>query len=237
MYADDAILLGYVYTDEAIQFSGDFPTVAIESGFEKNPQMIMWDPATYPDVKGIADLGKTGVKVRYFGGAAYMDFLTGRGILSNDQVDGSYDGDPSLFIADEGKAAQQGFGSAEPYLYENELTGLGQARQVPVHQRRRLEELRRVDRHQAGEHRRKYAAASRSWCRSSSRPASTTSTTRPAPTRSSSTPSPSSVTTSAGCTTRARPTTRVEDDQEGRPGRQRPRRRVGNFDIDSRATT
>ncbi len=57
MYADDAVTLGYVYTDEAIQFSGDFPTVAIESGFEKNPQMIMWDPATYPDVKGIADLG------------------------------------------------------------------------------------------------------------------------------------------------------------------------------------
>jgi len=125
MYTDESITLGYVYTDEAIQFSGDFPTVAIESGFEKNPQMIMWDPATYPDVKGIADLGTEGVKVRYFGGAAYMDYFTGTGILSADQVDGSYSGDPSLFIADEGKAAQQGFGSAEPYLYENELTDWG----------------------------------------------------------------------------------------------------------------
>ena len=125
MYADDSVTLGYVYTDEAIQFSGDFPTVAIESGFEKNPQMIMWDPATYPDVTGIADLGTEGVKVRYFGGAAYMDYFTGTGILSTDQVDGSYSGDPSLFIADEGKAAQQGFGSAEPYLYENELTDWG----------------------------------------------------------------------------------------------------------------
>ena len=90
MYADDAVTLGYVYTDEAIQFSGDFPTVAIESGFEKNPQMIMWDPETYPDVTGIADLGTEGVKIRYFGGAAYMDFFTGSGILSADQVDGSY---------------------------------------------------------------------------------------------------------------------------------------------------
>ncbi len=125
MYADDSVTLGYVYTDEAIQFSGDFPTVAIESGFEKNPQMIMWDPETYPDVTGIADLGTEGVKVRYFGGAAYMDYFTGTGILSADQVDGSYSGDPSLFIADEGKAAQQGFGSAEPYLYENELTDWG----------------------------------------------------------------------------------------------------------------
>lgn len=126
MYNDDDILLGFVYTDEAIQFSGsEFPTVAVMSGFEKNPQMIMWDPATYPDVKGIADLGTAGVTVRYFGGAAYMDYLTGTGILSAEQVDGSYTGDPALFIADEGKAAQQGFGSAEPFLYESELADWG----------------------------------------------------------------------------------------------------------------
>lgn len=126
MYNNDDVLLGFVYTDEGIQFSGsEFPTIALMSGFEKNPQMIMWDPETYPDVKGIADLGTEGVTVRYFGGAAYMDFLTGTGVLSKDQVDGSYTGDPALFIADEGKAAQQGFGSAEPYLYENELTDWG----------------------------------------------------------------------------------------------------------------
>ena len=125
MYQDDSLLLGYVYTDEAIQFSGDFPTVAVESGFEKNPQMIMWDPETYPDVQGIADIGEQGITVRYFGGAAYMDYFTGSGILSTDQVDGSYSGDPSLFIADEGRAAQQGFGSAEPFVYEFELEGWG----------------------------------------------------------------------------------------------------------------
>jgi ABC-type nitrate/sulfonate/bicarbonate transport system substrate-binding protein len=125
MYNDESVLAGYVYTDEAIQFSADFPTVAIESGFEKNPQMIMWDPATYPDVKGIADLGTKGVTIRYFGGAAYMDYFTATGILSKDQVDGSYTGDPALFIADEGKSAQQGFGSAEPYLYQTELTDWG----------------------------------------------------------------------------------------------------------------
>jgi|SRR5215217_3422801 len=123
MYQDDSLLLGYVYTDEGIQFSGNFPTVAIESGYEKNPQMIMWDPGSYPDVKGIADLGKDKVKIRYFGGAAYMDFFTGSGVLSKEQVDGSYSGDPSLFVADEGKSAQQGFGSAEPYLYEHEIEG------------------------------------------------------------------------------------------------------------------
>ena len=82
-----------------------------------------------------------------------MDYFTGEGILTPDQVDGSYDGTPALFVADEGKAAQQGFGSAEPYLYENEVAELDEAGRVPVHQRRRLGELRRVDRDQAGEHR------------------------------------------------------------------------------------
>jgi hypothetical protein len=121
MYTDDSILLGYVYTDEAIQNSKEFPTVAIESGFEKNPQMIMWDPATYPDVKTFADIGKSGMLVRYFSGAAWMDYFTSQGTLAKDKVDGSYDGTPALFVADQGKSGQQGFGSAEPYIYQNEI--------------------------------------------------------------------------------------------------------------------
>lgn len=125
MYQDDSIFLGYVYTDEAIQNSAEFPTVAVMSGMEKNPQMIMWDPETYPDVETIADLGETDAVVRYFGGAAYMDYFTQTGILSEDQVDGSYDGTPAGFVADGGEAAQQGFGSAEPYIYENEVEDWG----------------------------------------------------------------------------------------------------------------
>ena len=121
MYADDDILLGYVYTDEAIQNSAEFPTIAVMAGMEKNPQMLMWDPETYPEIETIEDLGEAGVNVRYFGGAAYMDFFTQTGILSADQVDGSYDGSPALFIADQGESAQQGFGSAEPYIYANEV--------------------------------------------------------------------------------------------------------------------
>lgn len=123
IYSDPDIFLGYVYTDEGIQNSATKPTVAVYSGFDKNPQMIMWDPVTYPDVTGIKDLGTKKVKIRYFGGAAWMDYYTATGVLSKDQVDGSYQGDPSLFVADEGKTAQQGFGSAEPYLYQHEIAG------------------------------------------------------------------------------------------------------------------
>lgn len=121
MYQDPTILIGYAYTDEAIQTSAKQPTKAVFAPFQKNPQAIMWDPATYPDVKTIADLGKTDAKVRYFSGAAYMDYFTSQGILKAGQVDGNYDGSPALFVADQGKSASQIFGSAEPYIYQNEV--------------------------------------------------------------------------------------------------------------------
>ena len=37
LYTDEDILLGYVYTDEGIQNSVEFPTVAVMAGMEKNP--------------------------------------------------------------------------------------------------------------------------------------------------------------------------------------------------------
>ncbi len=121
LYQDPDIMLGFVSTDEAVDLSGEFPTVAVVAPFNINPQIIMWDPATYPDVKTIADLKATGAKVRYFDGAAYMDYLTQEGILDKAQVDGTYDGQPASFIADAGKAAQQGFGTSEPFYYKNVL--------------------------------------------------------------------------------------------------------------------
>ncbi|GAA1000382.1 substrate-binding domain-containing protein [Subtercola frigoramans] len=127
MYADNSITLGYVATDEAVQLSADQPTTAVFAPLDKTPLMIMWDPATYPNVKTIADLGKTGAIVRYFGGSAYMEYLTSAGILSKTQVDGSYDGTPANFVADQGKAGQQGFASAEPYQYQYEVPAWGKA--------------------------------------------------------------------------------------------------------------
>ena len=129
LYQDPAITLGYVSTDEAVQLSGKNPTKAVFAPLEKGPQMIMWDPASYPDVTDIASLGKAlaakkGV-VRYFGGAAYMEYLMGSGALPKSIVDGTYDGSPAKFVAAKGKDAQQGFASAEPYIYEKEIPAWG----------------------------------------------------------------------------------------------------------------
>ena len=122
LYKDPSILLGFTSTDEQVSHSGDeFPTIAVVAPFNINPQIIMWDPVTYPDVKTIADLKATGAKVRYFDGAAYMDYFTATGILDKKQVDGTYDGSPASFIAAGGKDTHQGFGTAEPYFYKNVL--------------------------------------------------------------------------------------------------------------------
>jgi len=129
MYTDKDITLGYVSTDEAVQLSDKFPTTAVFAENDKSPMMVMWDPETYPDVKDIEGLGAalkdSGGVIRYFNGAAYMSYLIGSGILDESVTDGSYDGTPANFVAAAGKDAQQGFATAEPYIYENEVPAWG----------------------------------------------------------------------------------------------------------------
>lgn len=125
LYSDDSIFAAYVGTDEAIAHSVDLPTVGVFQPLEKDPQMIMWDPETYPDVESIADLGDAGATIRVFPGGVYIDYFVGAGILSADQIDSTYDGAPAVFVSEGGKIAQQGFASAEPYIYENEVPEWG----------------------------------------------------------------------------------------------------------------
>ncbi|RZS82682.1 hypothetical protein EV189_3077 [Motilibacter rhizosphaerae] len=125
MYSDKSITLGYVGTDEAIQNSAKHPTVAVLAPLEISPQMVMWDPKTYPDVKGIPDLTAKGVTTRVFSGSAWVSALEGKGVLKSNLVDGSYDGTPAAFVAAGGKKAQQGFASAEPYIYQHEVSAWG----------------------------------------------------------------------------------------------------------------
>jgi len=119
MAQDSDITFGYVATDEAIENYDTNPTTAFVAPLEINPQIIMWDPETYPDVSSIADLKDEGVTIRYFETGAYMQYLLSSGQVEDSQLDGSYDGGPSVFIAEGGNIAQQGFASAEPYNYEN----------------------------------------------------------------------------------------------------------------------
>jgi len=126
MYTDDTIHLGYTTTDAQTTAWDDLPLISVMAPLEINPQIIMWDADTYPDVASIADLGEAGVEVNVFTADGFSEAFIAQGVWSEDQVNPSYDGTPARFIA-EGDIAQQGFASAEPFNYEFVFEEYGKA--------------------------------------------------------------------------------------------------------------
>lgn len=91
----------------------------------------MWDPERYPDVETIEDLGKAlpaqkGV-VRYFGGAAYMEHPDRLRHPPGRPRRRHLRRHAREFVTDQGKSAQQGFATAEPFIYENQVQAWGKA--------------------------------------------------------------------------------------------------------------
>jgi hypothetical protein len=121
MYQDPSIFLGYVATDDAVQAADKFKTMAVVAPLEKNPQILMWDPATYT-IAGWPDVATTKAKVLYLEGLPFMDYLVSKGFVSKAQTDASFDGTPSRFVAEGGKLIQQGYASNEPYRWEHDVT-------------------------------------------------------------------------------------------------------------------
>lgn len=121
MYVDKSITLGTVTTDVAISASAKQPVTAVTALMKKSPQVLMWDPATHPDWKTIADIGKSDAKVVYVNGSTYASLLVDKGLIKKSQLDGSYDGAPARFVSNP-DIAQQGFATAEPYIYEHEVS-------------------------------------------------------------------------------------------------------------------
>jgi hypothetical protein len=125
MYSDRSIHLGYVATDEAVQFSAKQPTTAVFAQMDISPLAIMWSPEKHPSFNIIADIGQSDTEVLYTKGLSYMEFLVGSGILKESQLNGSYDGSPALFVQSGGEDALQGFATSEPYLYQHEIKQWG----------------------------------------------------------------------------------------------------------------
>jgi hypothetical protein len=124
MYTDTNITLGYGTTDGQILRHEETPMMSVMAPLELNPQIIYWDPETYPEIETLADLGTEGVTINVFAGGTFADVFVAQGIWNADQIDPSYDGSPARFVA-EGNIAQQGFASAEPWIYKNEVEEFG----------------------------------------------------------------------------------------------------------------
>jgi hypothetical protein len=125
MYQDPSITLGMMNPDQIIQLSASQPVVGVVAPMEIDPQIIYWDPKSHPDWHTIADIGQTNTKVLYFQGSTFMDYLLGSGILRQRQVDPSYDGSPSEFVATRGNIAVQGYATNEPYTDQYEIKAWG----------------------------------------------------------------------------------------------------------------
>jgi hypothetical protein len=126
MYTDQSITLAVVTEDQALQQSAKFASLSVFSPLKKSPSIVMWDPATYPDVKTIRQLGKamksTGGVVLYSTGQPFMDYLFATGQLSKSVSDSSYDGTPATFIAAGGKDATQAYSTNEAYTYPHVIS-------------------------------------------------------------------------------------------------------------------
>jgi hypothetical protein len=106
-------------SDEVIQLSKTQPSLGVLALVDIDPQLILWDPATHPDWNIIADIGQSDATVLYFGGDTYMEYLIGTGILKKSQVDGSFEGSPERFVAEQGEVAQSGYATSDPYVLQS----------------------------------------------------------------------------------------------------------------------
>lgn len=124
LYQDPDILLAQLVSTDIMGSIEQQPTTAVLTYQEKSPVALMFDPATY-DFETVEDIGESGATVIYREGASYIEYLVGSGKLTREQVDASYDGSPSRFIASEGEIVQQAFATSEPYQMENEVQEWG----------------------------------------------------------------------------------------------------------------
>jgi len=120
MALDDSITLGAVNTDAALTATGNQATVAVTSQMTVSPQIIMWDPASHPGATTIQQAAAAGAPV-VTSGDVLPALLAAKGAIQASQSDTSYEGTPARFVADP-TILQQGFATAEPYIYENEIS-------------------------------------------------------------------------------------------------------------------
>jgi hypothetical protein len=118
MKADPTITLGQQATEEQVLgWAQGIPTTAVIAPFYVDPVVFMWDRKVHPDFNSIQDIGQTDTTVYTFH-SANADYLLGSGILRPSQVNYSYDGSPSLFMAKRDSVVG-GFSTNEPFIYRS----------------------------------------------------------------------------------------------------------------------
>jgi hypothetical protein len=123
MRLDEAIVLGTVTSDTAINAFDTQPTVAVVAQLTTSPLMLMWDPASHPGAQTLREIAASGVPVVTSDPVVFA-LLQAQGVISPAQLDTSYEGTPARFVSDP-RILQQGYATAEPYSYEHEIPEWG----------------------------------------------------------------------------------------------------------------
>jgi hypothetical protein len=115
--------LAFVGTDTAFIQSALFPVIGVVAPLDKNPQMLFWDPATYPagfrSVDALKSLADGDGKIHLSTiNREYGKFLADSGISTDVFVEGYY-GSPENFLINNGKWLNQGYVTSEVFKYEN----------------------------------------------------------------------------------------------------------------------
>ena len=107
-------------TDDAVQYSKQFPTTQVFANYEKSPQIILFDPSKY-HITSLADLkaATTGGAKIYVTSAtfSYVRWLIGQGIPSSAFI-GGYAGDLEKFVGGGGSVLNQGYSTNEVWTLE-----------------------------------------------------------------------------------------------------------------------
>lgn len=117
MAADESITLAEASTAEAAGLASAFPTVGVITLTDISHQMLMWDPATYPEVTSIDELAVTGAEILHITGERFINFLVDRGNLTAENLTDGFFGEPAAFVTAGGALAQQGDALVEPFLF------------------------------------------------------------------------------------------------------------------------
>ncbi|MFI5717670.1 nitrate ABC transporter substrate-binding protein [Nocardia sp. NPDC051750] len=119
LYVDDAIHLGIMHGDQLIAAAGSQPVTGVTPLLKYSPAILMWDPASHPEWRTIADIGTSDATVVVSKEQIFPQWLVSRGLIDRSQLDTTYDGAPARFVGDP-TIAQQGFANSEPYSYEQD---------------------------------------------------------------------------------------------------------------------
>ena len=114
-----SVLMGADDDDTAIATYSNTPVMGIVAPFNNSVHILLWNPTKF-NFRNFADMKSSNATVLYFSGTEFVEYMAGAGYLNSSQLDSSYNGSPARFVATGGGVVEQGFATAEPYLYTHE---------------------------------------------------------------------------------------------------------------------